>query len=280
MKPVPERSGGFTLVELLVVIAIIAILAGLMLPSLAAAKSRAKETFCKGNLRQLIQGLVMHVNDHDAYPVYHFNPAVSASTFYWDEALHPYTDSLWTNELYLCPDYRGLTIPGNDDGVTLGSYGYNANGVKWTPSHLGLGGPMGKADLVEERPEDELEYFRLRSAAVRAPSDMIAIGDAHLARSSPGSIRDIYGVEADRATWNGWGLLDISHRNWWQREILAHREGVIRATLNRHRGRYNVGLCDGHVEGIDRETLFSTSEEALSRWNNDNLPHGDLLTWR
>ena len=48
-----SRGCAFTLVELLIVIAIIALLAALLLPTLARGKAAAKSAACKSNLRQL-----------------------------------------------------------------------------------------------------------------------------------------------------------------------------------------------------------------------------------
>ena len=69
---------GFTLVELLVVISIIALLVGILLPSLSKARTQARRAVCAANLNQIGIGLRSYINDNrDRMPYASYVPSLS-----------------------------------------------------------------------------------------------------------------------------------------------------------------------------------------------------------
>ena len=62
-------KSGFTLIELLVVIAIIALLAGILLPTLARARDKGRTGKCTSNLRELGMAAMLYDEDYKVYPV-------------------------------------------------------------------------------------------------------------------------------------------------------------------------------------------------------------------
>jgi prepilin-type N-terminal cleavage/methylation domain-containing protein len=73
-----RRPAAFTLVELLVVIGIIALLLGILLPTLVNARRAATDAECKTRLRELTHAATLYHLDHKQYPLPDHLPAFAA----------------------------------------------------------------------------------------------------------------------------------------------------------------------------------------------------------
>lgn len=242
------------MIELLVVIAIIAILAGMLLPALAKAKAKAKQTGCLNNLRQVGIATIMYLQEHQTYPGCLWLNA----TFYYVWPVRLFSQLGTNRAVFYCPaanpnsawdtnvnNTLGATMPtGGWDpwGISSRSrfsLGYNDWGLRDPGDsgggrQLGLGGDINVVGEVKE-------------SAVRKPAEMIMLGD-----SKPDGSFD--------------GNIDPKNPLEWP--------------SNRHNRRTTILFADGHAENPRRFDVINPRDGRWrARWNNDNDPHWEIGFW-
>ncbi|SPE55472.1 conserved exported hypothetical protein [Verrucomicrobia bacterium] len=236
------RGQGFTLVELLVVIAIIAILAGLLLPTLSRAKAKGLGIACLNNTRQLDVAWFLYSDDFNGKLPYNLGGTFSASSraeapssnlnwvnniMDWD--LHP-DNTNWLTitgaslapyaskavNIYRCPADRVLSDVQSGAGWSARIRSYSMNAM------VGDAGDISKSGVNQNNPE-YVQFFNVSS--VPKPAAIFVFLDEH-----PDSIDDGYFLNQEPPD------EDYTQAAW------------IDLPASYHNGAGNFSFVDGHCE--------------------------------
>ena len=242
------RTGGrcrFTLIELLIVIAIIAILAGMLLPALNAARAQARAVKCTGNLKSIVSAASHYADDYYDYI------AVKATAGDWDLGfwaylLSPYlgfktnySSHSWAKEwstanwaklfkngtVLTCPARKLVTSKARyrtvtDKGVTYAFNDENHGGFSYGGAFTGTTG-VGKFPAKT--------WSRYKEIRGKSPSSQLIIGDN----------RDTGAYDSDSPS---------------SRFAMIHNpvNGSPPSGSERHNGTGNYSWGDGHVTSKQR----------------------------
>ncbi len=235
--PRPHRA--FTLIELLVVIAIIAILAGMLLPALGKAKTKAHGIVCMNNMKQLQLAWALYADDHNQNLVYN---ALDPTSPGWVRGILDFNGSNPdnTNILYLTDPKSAKLAP-----YSASAYGiYKCPADRSTVRVRGISKPRVRSLSMSQAmnsTDDWLNHSRTKGFYPAGAKFRIFRKTGDMDVASPSKLFVFIDEHPDGINYGDFAVV------WTDSQYLSKAK-IIDMPASTHNGAGGLSFADGHAE--------------------------------